>query len=92
MDFRNLFDPEVEKIITLIDRQIDLLEAEYEDKDIVSVHVIYAISMQFLILCQNYIVLAGGLGSSAYLRTRLQSAFESTESHPGLQILVAEEP
>ena len=51
-----------------------------------------AISMQSLTLSQNYIVLSGGLGSSAYLRTKLQSAFVSTESHPDLQILVSEEP
>lgn len=51
-----------------------------------------AILMQSLTLSQNYIVLSGGLGSSAYLRTRLQSAFVSTESHPDLQILVSEEP
>lgn len=82
----------MEKIITLIHGQIDSLEAKYAGKDIVSVNVISAISMLSLMLSQNYLVLSGGLGSSAYLRTRLQSAFESTESHPDLQILVAEEP
>lgn len=72
--------------------QIHSLQPKYANKDIVSVKVISAISMKSLILSQNYIVLSGGLGSSAYLRTRLQSAFISTESHPDLQILVSEEP
>ena len=91
-DFRDLFDPEVEKITTLIHRQIDSLKAKYANRDIVSSQIIPTISMQSLILSQNYIVLSGGLGSSAYLRTRLQSAFESTKSHSDLQILVSEEP
>ena len=82
----------MEKIITLIHGQIDSLEAKYADKNIVSVKVISAILMQSLMQSQSYIVLSGGLGSSAYLRTRLQSAFVSTESHPDLQILVSEEP
>lgn len=91
-DFRDLFDPEVEKIIKLIHEQIESLKAKDANKDIVSNKSISEISMQPLTLSQNYIVLSGGLGSSAYLRTRLQSAFVSTESHPDLQILVSEEP
>ena len=91
-DFRDLFDPEVEKIENLIHGQIESLETKDANKDIVSNKSISAIPMQSLTLSQNYIVLSGGLGSSTYLRTRLQSAFVSTESHPDLQILVSEEP
>lgn len=35
--------------------------------------------MHSLTLSQKYIVLPGGFDSSAYLRTKLQSAFVSTE-------------
>ena len=41
---------------------------------------------------QDYIVLSGGLGSSAYVKSRLKARFEAGTEMPNLQVLVSEEP
>lgn len=41
---------------------------------------------------QDYMILSGGLGSSAYIQSKLSTAFVGSRDQPNLQILVSEEP
>ncbi|KAN0076644.1 hypothetical protein V8E54_006786 [Elaphomyces granulatus] len=81
-DFKDIFDPLVESIIELIDRQFENMQQRHPSKKMAC-----AISI-------NYIVLSGGLGSSEYLRKALEEKFLDYH-HPnasGLKILVSDEP
>ncbi|KAF8866590.1 hypothetical protein BDZ45DRAFT_578820 [Acephala macrosclerotiorum] len=63
-DFRKLFDIEVDKMIHIIQNQMDIMHVKYPYKKI------------------DYLVLSGGLGSSAYVQKRLKEALTGANAHP----------
>ena len=80
-------------MIVLILKQIDSLAEKYQKKQIVSdIMFLKTLKIKLNLLIQDYIVLSGGLGSSAYVREKLKEAFVGGNDHPDLQILVSEEP
>ena len=80
-------------MIVLILKQMESLADKYQKKQIVSdIMFLKTLELKLTLLIQDYIVLSGGLGSSAYVREKLEEAFVGGDDHPDLQILVSEEP
>ncbi|KAK6614530.1 hsp70 family chaperone [Botrytis cinerea] len=78
-EFMSLFDPQVDEIITLIQSQLDALDAAYPYKRAASI---------------KYIILSGGLGSSPYLLRRIRSKFSNNmdPTASSIEVLLSDEP
>ena len=65
----------MDKLLILVDEQLDRVSQQYPNIQIVSVRKTYSPGNVLTRSRQSYIVLSGGLGSSAYVRERLRSYY-----------------
>lgn len=74
-DIETIFDLQINNLLNLIDEQLDTVSQNEPGIQIVSLPKVYELVNILTTFRKSYLVLSGGLGSSAYLKKRFESYY-----------------